>query len=91
MKKLIRLEVSNGIIRSWIEESFKEYMKINWKDLSNREKDIALSVKTSFLLDVNKLFNKTIRDKEPEKCFNDRFIEDTIEYPEEYHESIEEE
>jgi hypothetical protein len=53
--KAIKRYLRNKVIL-WINNSFKEYIDINWKDFTNREKDIALSVKSSFIIDIVKLF-----------------------------------
>lgn len=52
------------LIYKWIEDSFLSYQKINWDTFSLREKDIALSVKTSFKIDVDKLLFILEKNKE---------------------------
>ena len=48
---MIKQYIRNKII-TWINKSFQEYININWKNFSNRDKDVALSVKASFIQDV---------------------------------------
>lgn len=45
-------------IKNWFDDSFREYMLINWKHFSDRDKDVALSLKASFYMDMPRLVSK---------------------------------